>query len=1394
MEFQQDEIATLSKYYDYREKSGKDTEYEVLFKKISYLKFESLLKFLKNSANNSESEWDHHENNTSLDIFYHDRNRQIPIRHSVNKASNISKFCKSNTLANIPHEITYKSPINIDGERSKLDIDNYDIRINLKNELVYNKEMRQFIGSSPKLSKIATNKFQNFEDIKMRDGEKNLLKTFRLKNRFSFMYNSYTRVDLTIVKSSKKYINDSGWEEMKPVKEFIDSNLVNEEKSYEIEIEFFPNAVVNIGLEKFNENLKEIVTIISQVMNDYPILTSMKEKNIVKELFKNTIKTNHKNIIEKKLEIIKQLEKINTENEKPPDELSENIFYKSIFRYSEDEIKQIKNDYTKLLSDIRNNKGLYIRDRTYFIGPKVVSLELKDIRSSNINSIVSKKYTVTDKADGLGMLLFIVGGEDSETKGKIYLIDNNLIVYGTQLQTDNVDLFNTVLNGEYLRHDKNGKPIHEFKIYDAYINKNIDLKHLPLISNDDSKSRIGIAKELSEKLSNVVYTNINTYSSKLNISVKHFEIATSDSNIFDKSKIIWDNYISGKTNYKYDGMIYTPLNEPVGFKDDNINFDLNTNNTWRMNFKWKPPNENTIDFLIQIEKNTISSYEGHNITNDKIALKSITTDQGTEIKRYKNLKLYIGDNEKSKNGSRYIRTLFIPKTPFDKEANICKLFLNRKDEIVCNDFNEVTTNWEPNSNMVKDDTIVEFAYRKDKDKHFKWIPIKNRHDKTYSYKLGVKKQKRDFNILQKFLELANDNVRLDEKQEKLLYSIKNVIYKVPNIVKRGHLFVVLKKNKKTINEYYPSYHYIPVYGINYGNDFNTANSVWRSIHNPVTEKIITTGENIPDESEEKYYRRDVSQKRSKSLTISLQHFHNIIVKNYYLIKPVCKYFSDKKQTISLLDLACGKGGDLPKWIENKVDHVVGIDINRNNIYDENDGARVRLENYRDRGKVPKTYFLVGDSSKSINNGEAFRDKGLWRKLWEKNDENDTNYLDKRFNIVTMMFALHYMFGKVDDLDNLIDNIYKNLKNGGYFIGACLDGQTLFDLLRDKTFDEEISGNKDAKIIWKIKKKYKAEEFKNSEESLNYPIDVYMNSINSVITEYLVNFEYFKKKLEEKNIKLLNTSELEELNIKRSTGLFSKVFEDLEKNPNNRSKKLFEKIQKNITEGEKQISFMSRYFIFKKISKDPLLLAKYSQDILDLFNNVDNDINDLKKHIENNDKDKIIERLEEECKKKINEDDDFWKDILQELNIKINDKLQSSVRNREEKKESQESQHLTVKKDSIQNTSQLEKDKHYNNLSDIIEKNNKFFIQMNKKFKFKLPTIDKYQEINSEILSEVVSEKGMSMFPRLIGKLKIDLSKFVSVQKLFDTTHPFIKQYNNLKNYIENLEKILKEKK
>ena len=43
--------------------------------------------------------------------------------------------------------------------------------------------------------------------------------------------------------------------------------------------------------------------------------------------------------------------------------------------------------------------------------------------------------------------------------------------------------------------------------------------------------------------------------------------------------------------------------------------------------------------------------------------------------------------------------------------------------------------------------------------------------------------------------------------------------------------------------------------MNFGNNVNIAENIWMTIHNPVTEEIITTGKNIPSitDEEDKYY-------------------------------------------------------------------------------------------------------------------------------------------------------------------------------------------------------------------------------------------------------------------------------------------------------------------------------------------------------------------------------------------------------------------------------------------------------------------------------------------------------------------------------------------------------------
>jgi hypothetical protein len=55
----------------------------------------------------------------------------------------------------------------------------------------------------------------------------------------------------------------------------------------------------------------------------------------------------------------------------------------------------------------------------------------------------------------------------------------------------------------------------------------------------------------------------------------------------------------------------------------------------------------------------------------------------------------------------------------------------------------------------------------------------------------------------------------------------------------------------------------------------------------------------------------------------MQQFHNIGIKNML--------YSKHKYKDALLELACGEGGDMNRWIENSYKFVLGIDYVKNNI-------------------------------------------------------------------------------------------------------------------------------------------------------------------------------------------------------------------------------------------------------------------------------------------------------------------------------------------------------------------------------------------------------------------------------------------------------------------------------
>ena len=118
----------------------------------------------------------------------------------------------------------------------------------------------------------------------------------------------------------------------------------------------------------------------------------------------------------------------------------------------------------------------------------------------------------------------------------------------------------------------------------------------------------------------------------------------------------------------------------------------------------------------------------------------------------------------------------------------------------------------------------------------------------------------------------------------------------------------------------------------------------------------------------KYYEQSVS-KADKRKVKSLVDFHNQYIKSTCLIKRVLKPHQ------SLLDIACGRGGDINKWMEAKAGYVLGIDIADNNILNPEDGAYERyvgrIKNMSHPEYATKMVFAVGDSSKNIVTGEAY---------------------------------------------------------------------------------------------------------------------------------------------------------------------------------------------------------------------------------------------------------------------------------------------------------------------------------------------------------------------------------------------------------------------------------------
>ena len=161
-------------------------------------------------------------------------------------------------------------------------------------------------------------------------------------------------------------------------------------------------------------------------------------------------------------------------------------------------------------------------------------------------------------------------------------------------------------------------------------------------------------------------------------------------------------------------------------------------------------------------------------------------------------------------------------------------------------------------------------------------------------------------------------------------------------------------------------------------------------------------------------------KRQESRLLHLRNFQN------WIKATLIQEFAPRPCS-AVLDLACGKLGDLQKWILARVQRYAGIDIAR---------EALTLGAARLNDRIPSSGGLRAKLARA-DLGSA--------------DLGASGFLadGERFDCISIQFALHYVFR--DELTALtfFCNIRDRLRPGGVFLGTTTDAEVLVRRLREE---------------------------------------------------------------------------------------------------------------------------------------------------------------------------------------------------------------------------------------------------------------------------------------------------------------------------------------------------------
>ena len=795
----------------------------------------------------------------------------------------------------------------------------------------------------------------------------------------------------------------------------------------------------------------------------------------------------------------------------------EQALHLNSFIISKNQQAEVIKDYGALVKgDIYTRR--YDDKKPPLLTPKPFTLERMNMLNPSdyehgygITSILSE-YTVTEKADGERLLMYI------NSVGGVYLINNSHQVIDTGLKSPS-ELYNSLIDGEYIvcNKRKDNSSVGLYASFDIYYYNGNKITQLPLISNGSSKGDKGESRESRDSRYNYLLKTKQLLKGKSEFAIDYIvkEHLYSEDILGDCKNILTNAFAYP---YEIDGLIFTPAKLAVFSNYANKPEPLTEKLGWDKVLKWKPPEQNSIDFLVKrVDNITIDTvnyaefklYVGYNVSQiENYTMKDVFN----YIYKFKQFKDNIKEREK------YICRLFKPEYYYEKGIDSSLVKIRANKEIRCD-----------NGDKMDDETIVEFNYDSSEPiPSMRWKPMRVREDKTRIYRQGIL--------------------------------------------------------SKTLN------------------DFSVACNIWRSIHNPISQNNIIGNEVIVNNMDvAELSATDIYYSRTLQNDARLSHqmlvFHNHGVKEMLYSKPTRKG--------SIVELACGQGGDLNRWIKNDYRFVLGVDLVKNNIYSPNHGAYSRLLRERKRFfinmknnpnvRFPDMVFAVGDCAKPIRTGEcainedpAIDDKesyNVLKMVFSKGNKNNDTQFNRiigkglnGFDACSCMFGIHYFFKNEEMLDGFLLNVYQLLNDGGVFFCTFMDGEKIENDIESNGGDKiegfkKLSMRKDdrGEPIWAIIRCYDKEET----SKYNKKINVFIETTGKLIPEYVVSYKFLVDKCKDYGLYI------------KETEMFSDTFNRLKgnleeiKDTNENLYKAINELETDVNKDLKRFSSFNRWCIFEK---------------------------------------------------------------------------------------------------------------------------------------------------------------------------------------------------------------------